>query len=500
MNDFVSVTPDQLNQLTRRLEALSDGLAANAAAITAMMSDYAQQGGDVPGLALMLGQAQQRAVTDAANMRARTQLAFKVSQSGGTLHGNERVSIPWDATDIAAVAAQADAQELRIAMRTKNPAERLAEIQQVELDIKDHLAEGAAGLPYLSAFYNDAGPQVAALADTLYAANGTIAKPLTAADQQILKTFATGLAYVVKNGTGATALSAQAMAALTKAPDMWSVAMLFKYGPSQKAYGTGSAAATLNLAVSTATVQISPHVTISADSPEVKALQAAWRWAQGQAPGASELYKWTLICNVSPYRVNVPAPLRLEVAQSSPMGSTNGFAGNGKILVTGAVAAGILVVPGGLTPGGQAAFIRAYKIYTSPEFEQLRTAYLSEESVEVSINGTTIIYEPSLPAAEGYAGMTLFGENGFVLGPRAFTSEADLARTILHECYRLENSASSEGVSGSMATEETADAHDFAMNSYSALMSEPDVPDDPLGGEPGDEGGGGDGGGAVGGE
>ncbi|HVT69899.1 MAG TPA: hypothetical protein VHF26_19255 [Trebonia sp.] len=502
MSDFVSVTPGRLDQLTQRLEALSAGLAANAAKITAMMNDYAQQGGDVAGLAQMLAQAQARAAPDAANMRARTELAYKAAPAGGSFHASATVSIPWDVGTVSVLAARADAQELSIAMSTKDPAERMADIKRVESDIKDHLAAGTAGLAYLSAFYNDAGPQVAALADTLYAANGTLARPLTAADQQILNTFGTGLAYVIKNGTGATALGAQATAALAKAPDMWSVAMLFKYGPSGKAYGTGSAATALRQAVSNATVQISPHVDISADSPAVKTLQAAWQWAQVHAPQTPELYQWMVICGVSPYMGAIPAPLRDQVAQSGRAGANNAFGSGTKLLITGAVSAGIIIVPNWLTSSGEiTAFVHAAQIYQSPDFEQLRRAYLSGQPAEITVDGTPVLYEPGLPAVQGYKGMTLFGERGFVLGPGAFRSEAELAKTILHECYRLNNSGSFDGVSsGEVARSETDDAFNFAENSYSALVDEPGVPGDPLGGAPGDDGGGGEGGGGAGGE
>lgn len=67
----------------------------------------------------------------------------------------------------------------------------------------------------------------------------------------------------------------------------------------------------------------------------------------------------------------------------------------------------------------------------SPEMEQIRRASGEGVSLMVYIGGRFIQYEPSLPAS----GMTWFGEGGFVLGPDAFVSEAELIRTCLHELY-----------------------------------------------------------------
>ena len=60
--------------------------------------------------------------------------------------------------------------------------------------------------------------------------------------------------------------------------------------------------------------------------------------------------------------------------------------------------------------------------------------------------------------------MTLFEENGFVLGKEAFKSKEELIKTLLQEIYRLETS--SIGKTGQATqeriTEETNAAHAFA--------------------------------------
>jgi hypothetical protein len=88
------------------------------------------------------------------------------------------------------------------------------------------------------------------------------------------------------------------------------------------------------------------------------------------------------------------------------------------------------------------------------------------ESIVINIGGRLIQYEPGLPAS----GMTMFGQNGFLIGREAFVSQEKLAKTVLHELYRLATSASSSGVSGSLATQETQAAYNFAQTAFELLF------------------------------
>jgi hypothetical protein len=65
--------------------------------------------------------------------------------------------------------------------------------------------------------------------------------------------------------------------------------------------------------------------------------------------------------------------------------------------------------------------------------------------------------------------MTMFGENGFLIGREAFASQSELGKTVLHELYRLGTSASGSGVSGGLATSETAAAFDFSERAIGVL-------------------------------
>jgi RHS repeat-associated protein len=105
---------------------------------------------------------------------------------------------------------------------------------------------------------------------------------------------------------------------------------------------------------------------------------------------------------------------------------------------------------------------------TSRELTILREAHAAgQRGVVVNIGGRVIQYEPTLPSS----GMTLasFGENGFVLGPQAFKSEAELTKTFLHEVQRLSTSSiiGRTELSVDLATRpETDAAYSFAERAY----------------------------------
>jgi hypothetical protein len=100
----------------------------------------------------------------------------------------------------------------------------------------------------------------------------------------------------------------------------------------------------------------------------------------------------------------------------------------------------------------------ARSIVTSPEMSELAAAHGAGESLTVNVSGRVIQYEPNLPASA----MTMFDDNGFLMGPEAFSSDSENSQTILHELYRLNFSEASGGVSGELATYETEAAAAFA--------------------------------------
>jgi RHS repeat-associated protein len=108
----------------------------------------------------------------------------------------------------------------------------------------------------------------------------------------------------------------------------------------------------------------------------------------------------------------------------------------------------------------------AGSILSDPAFSALRAGYEAGRPLSVRIGGRVIQYEPDLPGS----GLSLFGENGFLLGPEAFASESETQKTVLHELYRLNFSQSANGVSGELAAQETMDAAAFAAHNAGQLQ------------------------------
>src|ERR1017187_93163 len=163
MSDYAAVDPDRVAKAATALENLRDALAAHVPAIVSTMNSYSSP----VGLGI-LRQAQARSVIDAADMRARSQLAYRLAALDNQMMvcpPGGLVSIPWDGPTVDAAAAQADAQLLAQAESNPKDPQSRADIQAVTPDIQDHLSDPA----YLTAFYDQAAPMVAKLAAALHA-------------------------------------------------------------------------------------------------------------------------------------------------------------------------------------------------------------------------------------------------------------------------------------------------------------------------------------------
>jgi hypothetical protein len=102
---------------------------------------------------------------------------------------------------------------------------------------------------------------------------------------------------------------------------------------------------------------------------------------------------------------------------------------------------------------------QARTILSSSKLTTLREAAEAGRAAQVTIGGRPISFEPGLPASA----MTNFAEGGFHLGRQAFSSQAELTKTVLQELYRLGTGA---GVSSAGAAAETAAAAGFAERAY----------------------------------
>jgi LysM repeat protein len=123
------------------------------------------------------------------------------------------------------------------------------------------------------------------------------------------------------------------------------------------------------------------------------------------------------------------------------------------------------------TPVEQTIIREVQQIMTSPQMIQIRQAAVAGKDITVKVGNRVIQYEPGLKAS----GMTMFGENGFLIGREAFASEAELTKTVLHETYRLTTSAIGKGaaVTKTGVTAETNAAFEFAERAYQAMVGMP---------------------------
>jgi hypothetical protein len=108
--------------------------------------------------------------------------------------------------------------------------------------------------------------------------------------------------------------------------------------------------------------------------------------------------------------------------------------------------------------------LEARTIMASPGFDSLRVAVGKCEHAEVRAAGRRIVYQPDFP--DNRCGMTLSGEAGFLLGPRAFASREELYRTVLQELYRLRNGGSGAAVDARRARRRTLEARAFSDRAY----------------------------------
>jgi len=112
-----------------------------------------------------------------------------------------------------------------------------------------------------------------------------------------------------------------------------------------------------------------------------------------------------------------------------------------------------------MLPGDQEIMDETATILASPELAQIREAHAKGEPIEVRIGSRALLYEPECQEC----GMTLFGEDGFIIGQGAFARAGELEKTLLHELRRLRMSqVRTDGATAAQVLEETKDAASFA--------------------------------------
>ena len=241
--DHVEVNLHRADAAASALEGLRDALAQHVPAILTAISNLRSEGADLPpprDLNKLLG----RAAQDAAEMRTTARLATQMNNQMLSQHppvvvtGMLDLGTSWDPKALDAADAKAEAQALQLAEDNKDPKAARAAILAIQQDVQDHVQ--ANDTAWLTAFYNRAAPQVANLASVLHNEDVAGVKNynnrfdvLTQSDQQIMSTFGNGLAAADKAG-----LSPQAVRQISNAPNLWSAAMLVKFGPDGSKWAT----------------------------------------------------------------------------------------------------------------------------------------------------------------------------------------------------------------------------------------------------------------------
>lgn len=157
-SDWVAADPERLDQAAAKLEALRDALAANSPTIIRMLNAYSGDGLDVPGLAHALAQAQARTPQDAADMRARSRLAWQLDRTEppgvpGPGQASWMIEIPWDHAVVDQQDALLEAQAVIAAVNSKDPAEARAQLAAIAKDLADHSGDKA----FLAVFWSQPG-------------------------------------------------------------------------------------------------------------------------------------------------------------------------------------------------------------------------------------------------------------------------------------------------------------------------------------------------------
>lgn len=229
--DFVAFEPSSLQQLSNKLDALSQTMEGNLSKISSIIS---AAGGHVSGSGSVASWVA-KARADANDMASRSKQAWELVRQGkaykppgfNMVFSPGLVNVDWAATSQGGRQAQRDAHDLNLSKQASR-----AQIAAAARSVANHKGDKR----YLSTFWNSVDPRVATeLARILHeqdAAQGEHGQPLSGGSKRILADLAIGLAAASRDGI----LPSKTQDCLENPPggDMWSSAMLFKYGPKGK--------------------------------------------------------------------------------------------------------------------------------------------------------------------------------------------------------------------------------------------------------------------------
>ena len=234
MTDFAGVDPQRVRILANRLKDLADALARVGPSIRQNFNEW--------GGALNLSQLHQQASQvedDARKMALRADEAFNLLHQpnipGFCTPDGTFVNIPWDTREINATQeAKQEAADLKKALDNPKDSESREIIAEIGQSLADHRGDSA----YMTAFMMAGGVTDAIkVAGALHEEDGTHnGVVLTKSSEKILSQFgqATQIMSTIAVKGDYPHPAPNYLAALISPPDgdMWSVGMLFKYGPS----------------------------------------------------------------------------------------------------------------------------------------------------------------------------------------------------------------------------------------------------------------------------
>ncbi|MEU7913489.1 hypothetical protein [Microbispora bryophytorum] len=243
MGEFVGVDPENLKELTKRLEQLHDLLARHSPLIRQKMQKWGSEVGTVPLPGLIAA-----ALDDVRDMDARTTRAHELARQQGwsalgpapgvpglTFNRPPNVRLDWEATGQSGYQGKRDAETLTAALADKNPESTRIALSGLSERLQRHLADN----DYQAAFWAGAGPLALRAARALYErAGGAL---FSAESVSVLRALGASLAAAsqMRVGTGKDRrplLPAAIRAGLTGNSDPWSVGMLVKYGPEGRSW------------------------------------------------------------------------------------------------------------------------------------------------------------------------------------------------------------------------------------------------------------------------
>ncbi|TDC51731.1 hypothetical protein E1212_11040 [Jiangella ureilytica] len=232
MTEYVSVHPDRLRDLARKLQAAATTVREKTPTIVNGLDgwDATFSGAKLTALADWLDD-QWRPMFDRADLAATAANQPRVSQTGTPAPTMFQVPFEVTAQDMATEGAR-DAADLRSQMNSEDPAQRDAAQREAAEAMEAHADDPA----YLQAFFNAGGAEVITTMNRQIVEQGV---PPSDQNQNRLRLFSTGVAAVSRFSEGGQVTLAQgALDPLSSVDNTLQNGIMMQYGPGGDQYGS----------------------------------------------------------------------------------------------------------------------------------------------------------------------------------------------------------------------------------------------------------------------